>query len=635
MAVLEARNLTVSVQQGGAPVAVLRDISFSIAAGQVLGLVGESGAGKSMISRVIARDLPDGFSVSGGAVTFAGTDLLALAGPERQRLLGDRIAFIPQEPLTALNPVLTIRQQFGEHLSRLGVEKPARDERMTAALADVQLREPAALLERYPFQLSGGMCQRVLIAMAFASKPALIIADEPTTALDVTTQSQIVRIMRRMQRDNGTAMLFITHNLRLAPHVCDNIMVLYAGDGVERGPAWRVTLSPRHPYTRALCAAIPPLGGERRALAALPDQMPGISAFASLQGCRFAPRCAVSDAGCAERLPALAEIEPGHAVRCSPHCLADSEAAPAAPALLRQVEPTGQTPVLRMEQVSRHYAGRRSWLGQAGPGTDAMSGVSLEVLPGEFVGIVGESGSGKSTLARLAMGLEPPTGGRVLIGATDVTRNEAAARRLRLDTLQMVFQDPQSALNPRRAVLRLITQSMEAKRRRASAGARLTRAHALLSETGLSPELLTRFPAQLSGGQKQRVNIARALCVTPELLVADEIVSGLDVSVQAQILNLLLALRERRSIALLFISHDLAVVRYLCSRVLVMHRGLVVEQGRTDDVFKSPQHAYTRALLAAVPPDRPDADWPPEPGAPALEPVTGSAQLFNANPEAP
>ncbi len=613
MTLLEARDLTLTAHIGGQDIAVLRDLSFSLARGRVLGLVGESGAGKSMIGRMVSQLLPPGFAVSGGSLTFDGVDLVDAAPERRRALLGDRIAFIPQEPLTALNPVLTIGQQFGEHLARLGVKRSERRARAAAELASVRLRDPERLLDRYPFQLSGGMCQRVLIAMAFASDPALVVADEPTTALDVMTQAHIVELIRGAQAQHRTAMLFITHDLRLAAHVCDDILVLYAGDVVEMGPARAVYGRPRHPYTRCLRASSPPLTGPLRRLVSLPDLMPGLLGFADLPGCRFAPRCPTADPACAAHVDRLTEIEPGHWTRCTTPCLEGSAGAlalEAPPHDPRRAVHRGDT-VLSLDAVSKHYPGPRAWYGRRGAGVDAVREVSLNVAAGEFVGIVGESGSGKSTLARLVMGLEAPTAGTIEVDGADVTANDAEARTRRIGALQMVFQDPQSALNPRRPVERLITQAMEAHFRVAPGADRDARADALLSETGLPRDVKARYAPQLSGGQRQRVNIARALCVTPKLLVADEIVSGLDVSVQAQILNLLLALRDERGIAVLFISHDLSVVRYLCSRVLVMRHGVVVESGDTETVFAHPQHPYTQALIAAVPPEDVDTPWHP------------------------
>jgi peptide/nickel transport system ATP-binding protein len=601
-ATLQIRNLTVSLRGTD----VLRDLSFDVGPGKVVGLVGESGAGKSMIGRVLAGALPDGFAVTRGTATFAGQDLTALPPAARRALLGGRVTFIPQEPLTALNPLLTIGDQFSEYLGRLSIPRAARRDIILSALEQVDLPNPAQMIARYPFQLSGGQNQRVLIAMAFVSDPALVVADEPTTALDVSTQMSVVSLIRRFNRDSSTGLIFITHDLRLAAHVCDEIVVLYAGEVVERGPSSRVMASPRHPYTRSLRGSIPEMSGPLHRLIPLADSMPGIGAFAAMPGCRFAGRCPVADPTCAARPPAPMELGEGHMVRCTPACLEGAAALTPEP-LPPVPEPNG-APILRIEGLSKRFAPRRGLWGQVrDPGVLAVDAADLVVRPGEFVGVVGESGSGKSTLARLIMGLETPSAGRILVGDTDVTQASRAARDTRLQTLQMIFQDPQSALNPRRSVERLITQGLEAS----GAPDRPARARALMKDTGLSADLARRFPSELSGGQKQRVNIARALCVVPRLLVADEIVSGLDVSVQAQILNLLMRLRDDLGIALVLISHDLGVVRYLCSRVCVMQNGKIVEQGGVSDVFSNPQHAYTRALLAAIPPDDAADTWPP------------------------
>ena len=606
--ILAARNISVTATLGGRVVDVLRNLDFAIEPGKVLGVVGESGAGKSMIGRIIARTLPAGFTIGRGSLDYGGVDLKNANRGQLRNLLGDRITFIPQEPMSALNPLLTVGAQFDEHLGRLRVPRHLRRDRTISALTEVRLVEPERLLGRYPFELSGGMCQRVIIALAFASDPALVIADEPTTALDVSTQATIAGLIRRMQREHGTALLFITHDLRLAAHVADVIMVLYAGEIVERGPARSVLDTPQHPYTRALKAALPSLHGPVRRLFALPDQMPGLAALADLPGCRFAPRCPVRNARCVAEISELREIAPGHVVRSQPACAA------AMPAIAPVQAPTSGSiaePLLSVENVSKSYRGPRDWRGRRAPAIEAVRQVNLSVRPGEIVGVVGESGSGKSSLARLIMGLEQPTSGRIVLDGLDVTRTTAHTHRVRLSTMQLVFQDPQSALNPRRTIGSIVTQSMEAPHARVTAAERLARARQLLAETGLPPELLDRFPSQLSGGQRQRANIGRALCITPRLIVADEIVSGLDVSVQAQILNLLLDLRDARGIAVVFISHDLAVVRYVCSRLIVMRRGEVVESGAVESVFANPQHAYTRELLAAAPPEDFSAPWPP------------------------
>jgi peptide/nickel transport system ATP-binding protein len=610
MSLLSAKGLVLTAMAGATRVDVLSDISFELGAGEILGIVGESGAGKSMIGRVISNLLPTGFDVTAGSLRFRDESLLSVAPARRRALLGDSIAFVPQEPLTGLNPVLTVFDQFSEHLTRLGVPKAQQRARAIAHLAAVRLPHPAEILDKYSFQLSGGMCQRVLIALAFASNPALLVADEPTTALDVITQAHIIELIRDLNRQFHAGIIFITHDLRLAARLCDKILVLYAGEVVESGSAREVFAAPRHPYTRALQGANPPLFGPRRPLVSLPEQMPGLNALAAITGCRFGPRCPVASPDCLAHRQALREVAPAHWARCSPVCEAGArqvseERLPPAPA----AGPRSET-LIELIGVSKAYAVGRHWYGRRRLPVTAVKPLDLSIREGEFVGVVGESGSGKSTLARLVMGLEHPTSGRICFGGVDVAGAGRAAWQRRIATAQMVFQDPQSALNPRRRVFDLITQALEATVGW-TASDRKDRGLDLARETGLPADVLRRYPHQLSGGQRQRVNIARALCVAPRLLVADEIVSGLDVSVQAQILNLLLRLREERNISLLFISHDLSVVRYLCSRVLVMHRGDVVESGRTDEVFGNPRHSYTQALLGAVPPDELQQPWTP------------------------
>lgn len=617
MSMLSLVNLSLTAQLGGRSVDVLRNVSFNLERGKVLGLVGESGAGKSMIGRLVVGHTPPGFAVSRGRVLFDGQELLQFSPGEWRALLGRRIAFIPQEPLTALNPVLTIGQTFDEHLMLLGVPSHERKARIAEQLAAVHLPRPEDMMRRYPHELSGGQCQRVLIAMAFAGGPDLIIADEPTTALDVVSQAHVLSLLAGLQQRHGTAVLLITHDLRLAAHVCDDIAVLYAGEQVEYGPAKDVLRQPRHPYTRALQGATPDVHGARRLLPTLVGQMPGTSALADIVGCRFAARCPTRNAACESHPPALRESVPGHWVRCATPCetAAEDDSAGVAASVDDVAAPAGDPaapPVVELQDVTLRYTARRGLWGQHRVHNDAVSRLSLSVRPGEFVGIVGESGSGKSSVARLIVGAESPTSGRILIDGQDRAQSDAAVLRLAREHVQMIFQDPHSALNPRRSVFRLLTQAFEVDR--ATDASRVhtrdERAAQLLHDVGLPADSLQRFPTQLSGGQKQRVNIGRALCVMPRLLVADEIVSGLDVSVQAQIMNLLLDLGRRHGIALLLISHDLSVVRYLCSRVLVMQAGQVVEEGPTDQVFADPQHAYTRLLLGAVPPADAAVPWP-------------------------
>ncbi|MBI1203444.1 MAG: dipeptide ABC transporter ATP-binding protein [Rhodopseudomonas sp.] len=606
MDMLIAKDLTVSASLHGERVPVIRELNFSVAPGRVLGLVGESGAGKSMIGRTVAQLLPPGFAVTRGELMFDGQDLVRMPFETRRELLGRDIAFVPQEPLSGLNPVLTIGQQIDEHLARLdfGNRKVRRD-RALEMLDAVHLTQGASLLGKYPHQLSGGMCQRVLIAMAFASRPKLLVADEPTTALDVTIQARIVQLIAELQRNEGTSVVFITHDLRLAAQICDEILVLYAGRPAEYGPARAVFSEPAHPYTRCLQLSNPAMSGARRGLYTLPERMPGLSAIKGIEGCLFAPRCPNVTEGCNAAPPPVIDVGAGHRAAC---IHPDRTAAIAAP-VPAAIDASGLgTPLMTVDGLSKTFTTRHGLFQRSE--FAAVKDVSFALHGNEFIGIVGESGSGKSTVARMLCGLERPSEGAVAIAGRDVSDDSAATRAYRRDYVQMVFQDPQSALNPRRRVASIVTQALEAAGTGTGAE-RLARAEALLSEIGLSPEMALRFPSQLSGGQRQRVNIARALCAEPRILIADEIVSGLDVSVQAQLLNLLLRLRRQRGFAMLFISHDLSVVRYLCDRVLVMYRGEVVESGPTAAVFDAPSHPYTKSLLAAVPPDDPSAAWAP------------------------
>ncbi len=606
MSLLTAQSLTVTARLGGETVPVIDNLDLALDEGAILGLVGESGAGKSMVGRAIAQLLPPGFAVAAAQLEFAGGDLLRMPAERRRALLGRDIAFVPQEPLAALNPVFTVGQQVDDHLARLDASSSAQRRGEALRLLDrAHLPHPGDVLERYPHQLSGGMCQRVLIALAFASRPRLVIADEPTTALDVTIQARIVRLIAEMQRQHATALIFITHDLRLAAQICDDILVLYAGRVIERGPARRLLSQPAHPYTRCLQLAGPTMAGPRRAVQALPDRMPGLLGLKDLRGCRFAPRCPNVIAECTLADPPLLPAGERHAAAC---IRVASTLRIRSPDLAAPPSPSPGSPLIAVANLTKRFAQRRGLFGRARE-VVAVDDVSFALAAHEFVGVVGESGSGKSTLARLIVGLERPSAGRIVIAGRDMADETAQARRARIRTVQMVFQDPRSALNPRRTVASIVTQPMEVRGQDAPRQARRERADALLAEIGLPPETALRYPHQLSGGQRQRVNIARALCVAPKVLVADEIVSGLDVSVQAQLLNLLVRLRDELGFAMLFISHDLSVVRYLCSRVLVMWRGRIVEQGPTDAIFADPRHPHTRALMAAVPPDDATAPW--------------------------
>ncbi|MFL6799157.1 MAG: dipeptide ABC transporter ATP-binding protein [Xanthobacteraceae bacterium] len=606
MDLLSVRDLNVHARLGRETVPVIRNLSFDLAPGRILGLVGESGAGKSMVGRAIAQLLPSGFSIASGTCMFQGVDLVQATTQVRRALLGRDLAFIPQSPQTALDPLQNVGQQLDEHLrhNALALDRTERMARAREILAAVHLPDPGGLLAKYPHQLSGGMCQRVLIAMAFASNPRLVIADEPTTALDVTIQVHILRLIAAMQARHGTGLIFITHDLRLATHICDEIMVMYAGAAVEVGPGRTVFARPAHPYTRCLELAEPSILHPQRAPLVLPEQMPGLLALSRMAGCHFAARCPIAADECRHTRPMLSEVGEGHAAACLRLPKTSGIVAPESAAVPALAE---GAPLLRVEGLSKRYAVSGSVMSRSQ--VTAVNNVTFSIADNEFVALVGESGSGKSTIGKLLVGLEQPSAGRILLDDVDVTGTSARTQRLRTASVQMIFQDPQSALNPRRRVASIVTQAMEAGTRHATWQERLERTMELLSEVGMSPELALRYPPQLSGGQRQRVNIARALCTRARLLVADEIVSGLDVSVQAQLLNLLMRLRAELGFAMLFISHDLSVVRYLCSRVLTMYHGEIVEQGRTDEVFRAPKHPYTRALLDSVPPEDPNVRW--------------------------
>ncbi len=604
---LEVRDLTVSARIGDATVPAIRGLSFALAPGKILGLVGESGAGKTMIGRAIAQLLPPGFAITAGTLLFEGEDLLAMAPARRRALLGRAIAFIPQAPMTALNPVLTIGGQFDEHLARLGLKsRKERRDRAVAMLTAARLPHADDLLMQYPHQLSGGMCQRALIALAFAGNPRLVVADEPTTALDVTMHPPILRLIAEMQRRHGTAVIFITHDLRLAAQLCDDVIVMYAGRAIENGPARTVFATPAHPYTRCLQLANPAMRAKRRTLYVLPDQMPSIMQLQHIAGCHFAPRCPLVTAECRRNSPPQVAVTAVHRVACIR--AADGFGISAAHRPFEAPAPPEQS-LLRVENLSKHFVISRG-LFKGARTVAAVNDVSFTIAANEFVALVGESGSGKSTVAKLLVGLEQPSSGRIVFEGADLTAPSRRSRAWRAASLQMVFQDPQSALNPRRRIASIVTQAMEAGSRHASVEERLKRTKELLAEVGLPFDVAARLPGQLSGGQRQRINVARALCRVPKVLIADEIVSGLDVSIQAQLLNLLARLRLELGFAMLFISHDLSVVRHLCSRVLVMYRGEIVEQGPVEKVFTDPQHPHTQALLSSVPPDEPGAMWP-------------------------
>lgn len=592
---LSIKNLDISLRKGQK---ILSGVNLDIGQGRILGVIGESGAGKSMIGAAIADTLPSGLRISQGSIEFGGLELGAMTPKIRRALLGRSIGFIPQEPMTALNPSLTVGQQMDDHLGRIGYKsKQDRIDKAVSLFEEVGLDRPRELLGSYPHQLSGGMLQRVLIALAFASNPELVVADEPTTALDVTIQARIVKLIARMRETHNTAVLFITHDLDLAADVCDDVAVLYGGQIVETGDAQTVLREPRHPYSRCLKLASPDMEGPIRRLMILPDTMPSAQQREGLSGCYFASRCPLVQDICRRIRPPMASIEGNHQSAChfperTPEIGVASDDG--------QITSHGSGTefVLCAKDLGKTYV-QRDWLGRPSY-VEALKSVNFDIRVGEFVGVVGESGSGKSTLTKLIVGLEDVTSGRLDVVGIDRGKATSVERTKLLEQVQLIFQDPQSALNPRRRVGSLVLQPLESKADRPSSAEAERLASALLAKVMLPADAASRFPDDLSGGQKQRVNIARALCSNPRLLIADEIVSGLDVSVQAQILELLHEWRTEASFSLLLVSHDLAVVRHICDRALVMYRGEIVEQGPVDEVFFNPQHPYTKTLVAAA-----------------------------------
>ena len=607
--ILELDRLSLSYATRRGELVVTPGLSLKLARGEALGLVGESGSGKSTVAFSILSYLGPLGRVAAGRILFEGRNIAELSEAELSAVRGRRIAMVYQDPMSSLNPVMTIGRQLMEvpilHERVRSAEARARAEAM---LAEVDFADPAAIMARYPHQLSGGPQQRIVIAMALIGKPALLIMDEPTTGLDVTVEAGVLDLVSALRRRHGTTLLFISHNLATVAQLCERIAVLYGGELVEEGPIREVFRNPRHPYTRGLLDCLPRLGRSKQEGRLTPIPGQALSPAARPPGCGFAPRCAhVDPARClaGEIAEAAVPGEPGHSARCvrllelgpwEPAVGATKEAGEAALAPL----------LLRAEKLAKSYRPASGVFGSAARAVRALNEVDLELRRGETLAIVGESGCGKSTFARVVSGLERASAGRVELDGEEIARRPVEARPQALKRkLQMVFQNPDSTLNPShrvgysvgRALRRLKGLDRRAARRETER---------LFAVVSLGPELAERRPDQLSGGQKQRVAIARALAGDPELVIADEPVSSLDVSVQAAIINLLSELQAERRESLIFISHDLAVVRYLADHVAVMYLGKVVEFGPTEAVFAPPYHPYTEALLSAVPEPDPE-----------------------------
>ncbi len=601
---LEVTDLRLGFAAGKKTLAAVDGISFAISAGETFALLGESGCGKSATAQGIMRLLPAAGRITGGSVRLDGEELLTLAEAEMRQVRGARIAMIFQEPATSLNPVLTVGMQIGEVLDlHCGLRGESARQRMLELLRQVGIADPERRLDEYPFQFSGGMKQRVMIAIALAGEPDLLIADEPTTALDVTVQAQILDLLAQLQRERGMGMLLITHDLGVVAKMAHRIGVMYAGELVEVASREEFFSRPQHPYTQALFAALPEVSRRGMALTTIPGQVPSLAAMPA--GCRFADRCAHVMPVCRESAPDWRSVAVSHALRC--YWSGSAAAAPDTPRLgLGDLMPE-MAPFLSVADLKVHFPIRRGILQRTVGHVRAVDGVSLAISAGRTLALVGESGCGKTTVGKALLQLVKPTAGSVRLGGSELVGMQGKRLRAARRHMQMVFQDPFASLNPRLRVGEIIAEGMSALGLESDGAARGRAVAALLKQVGLPDEAAGRYPHEFSGGQRQRIAIARALAVQPELLICDEPTSALDVSVQAQILNLLKKLQEELGVAYLFITHNFAVVEYLANDIAVMYLGRIVERGSAEEVLRSPRHPYTQALLSAVPVPRLDA----------------------------
>jgi peptide/nickel transport system ATP-binding protein len=551
--VLAVRNLTTEFRVGGRWRAAVSDLSFDLHPGETLAIVGESGSGKSVTALSAMRLLPLANARARGAIALDGQDLLALPEPEMRGFRGNRISMIFQEPMTSLNPVLTIGFQIAETLRyHRGLDRRAAEAEALRQLERVRIPAARSRLHDYPHQFSGGMRQRVMIAMALACAPEVLIADEPTTALDVTVQAEILALMQELQRERGMAILFITHDMGVVAEIADRVLVMWRGAKVENDAVAQVFRAPRHGYTRALLGAVPRLGSMRDEPA--PRTLPVLDPVSG---------------------KAIHTDRPGRA-------------------------PAAGAPLLEVSGLTTRFPIASGVLRRVTAHVRAVENISFDLAPGETLALVGESGCGKSTAGRSILRLVEPAAGRIRFEGTDITRLPAPALRPFRARMQMIFQDPYASLDPRQTIGAAIAEPMRVHG--IASGSTLDdRVRAVLGRVGLAPEMARRYPHEFSGGQRQRIAIARAIAMEPKLVVADEAVSALDVSIKAQVLNLLLELQADLGIAYLFISHDMAVVERISHRVAVMYAGELVEIGARADIIENPQHPYTRRLIEAVP----------------------------------
>lgn len=585
-AALTVRSLGVGYAISKAdPVPVVHGVSFDLHKGTILGLAGESGCGKSTASLAAIGYRSPTARVLDGSSMLDGQDLLSMTRTQLRSVWGRRVAYVAQNATTALNPGLRVGEQLAQPLRRhLGMEGTALKERQRELFEAVQIPDAEHALRRYPHQFSGGQQQRIAIAIAIACRPDVVVLDEPTTGLDVTTQARISRLLRHLVETEGMAGLYVSHDLALLSKVTDGLAVMYAGEIVERGGTSTVMANPRHPYTRALMASVPSLK-ERRRVSSIPGRPPHTVVLGS---CSFAPRCTMSSDICLTEHPSLVDVQDEHAARC----LRIDVIPPPLAVYPPVAKPVAGEAMLMLEGVTARYPGSARAV---------IADVELTVSAGETLGIVGESGSGKSTLLRCIAGLHSPESGSIEYRGQALDGRALRRPRETRRNIQLVFQNPETSLNPRHTVAQIIGRSLRLFRSDLSRRHVESEVASLLDEVQLPRAFLHRYPSELSGGQKQRVSLARAFAAQPSLLLCDEVTSALDVSVQATILTLIDDLARKHGTAVIFVSHDLAVVRTVTQRALVMKDGRIVETGATEGVFTAPRHEYTRQLIAAIP----------------------------------
>jgi len=598
---LQVKNLATVLESGKSLIRAVDGISFDIRRHETFALLGESGCGKSMTALSIMRLLPETGHVAAGSITLDGEDLLALPEIAMRNVRGKRIAMIFQEPMTSLNPVLSVGQQIVETLQQhTDLHGDAAWQRAIGLLDEVGIPDAARRCGDYPFQLSGGMKQRVMIAIALACEPELLIADEPTTALDVTIQAQVLELLRQLQQKRGMAILLITHDLGVVAEMANRVAVMYAGEIVELADRASFFAAPRHPYSQKLFASLPGQHKRGKQLEVIKGAVPRLDQ--QFSGCRFAERCDHAADICRSAVPQWRENAEGRGVRChladslipSQVAIQDDQAAAGG-------EPDESVPLLQVAGLKVHFPIRKGLFQHVVGQVMAVDGVDLEIRAGRTLALVGESGCGKTTVGKGILQLLRPTGGSVRYAGNELAGLTSSRLRHYRADLQVIFQDPYASLDPRMRVGDILEEGMIALSVSRSKAERLMRMDQLMQQVGLTAEARFRYPHEFSGGQRQRIAIARALAVNPKLIVCDEPTSALDVSVQAQILNLLKSLQDNLGLAYLFITHNLSVVEYFAHEVAVMYLGRIVERGGVAELLHTPRHPYTQALLSAAP----------------------------------